>query len=576
MTLAVLLAGARAGDVEVLAGQLRAAGAREVLVAPVGDGAVLRMAAARGERLLVCGGDLVANDAVLWHLATDPSGRSVALTGPAGAAPHAAGVREARGRVAEVLPAGAGQHAFLGALLVVPADLPTLVAATGHDVDGLLGELHGSGVTLGAHRVRLLHAERVTDAAGLAAARAAVAAVDEDAARLRLAVKERDDFFTTFFVSPWSPLVTRAAARLGLTPTGVTAVSVALAGLAALGFWSATRPALIAGAVLLYLGFVLDCVDGQLARYTRRFSVAGGWLDTMADRLKEYVVYAGLAAGAERAGLGHTWPLAVAAIVLQTVRHMTDAWYGAMHDRAASRPAAAAGVRGIGGRLGAASERVQADTGSPIYWLKRIVVFPIGERWALIAVVTALVNGRAALIAVLVWGGLAFAYTLALRGLRAASMRVPVMAGPDAPDHRDDGPLVRLLRPGRRAGGSGLDWLVPAALRAVEYLAVVAVGVYRGVPYPLLYLLLVLLALHHYDLVARMEKNIPPRRAAVALGWDGRMIVLILAALLPAAAPALLAGLAGYVGLVLGIRAAAGFAASRPAPVPVPEGGRTR
>ncbi len=47
-------------------------------------------------------------------------------------------------------------------------------------------------------------------------------------------------------------------------------------------------------AVLLYLGFVLDCVDGQLARYTRHFSAWGGWLDTMADRAKEYVVYAGL------------------------------------------------------------------------------------------------------------------------------------------------------------------------------------------------------------------------------------------------------------------------------------------
>ena len=95
---------------------------------------------------------------------------------------------------------------------------------------------------------------------------------------------------------------------------------------------------MVAGAVLLYLGFVLDCVDGQLARYTRHFSAFGGWLDTMADRAKEYVVYAGLAAGADRIGLPYAWPLAIAAIVLQTVRHMTDAWYGALHDEAAARP----------------------------------------------------------------------------------------------------------------------------------------------------------------------------------------------------------------------------------------------
>jgi phosphatidylglycerophosphate synthase len=118
----------------------------------------------------------------------------------------------------------------------------------------------------------------------------------------------------------------------------VTGISVLFAVAAALAFWQASRAAMIAGAVLLYLGFVLDCVDGQLARYTRRFGAFGGWLDTMADRAKEYAVYAGLAAGAERMGLPYAWPLAITAIVLQTVRHMTDAWYGALHDQAATNP----------------------------------------------------------------------------------------------------------------------------------------------------------------------------------------------------------------------------------------------
>jgi len=177
-----------------------------------------------------------------------------------------------------------------------------------------------------------LRATQVRTSAELAEARAELAAVDEDAARLRLAVKEKDDFFTTYAVSTWSPVVTRAAARLGLSPSAVTWLSVLLAGLAALAFWQASRPAMIAGGILLYLGFVLDCVDGQLARYTRTFGPFGGWLDTMADRAKEYGVYAGLAAGAERIGLPYAWPLAITAILLQTVRHMTDTWYGALHD----------------------------------------------------------------------------------------------------------------------------------------------------------------------------------------------------------------------------------------------------
>ncbi len=61
-----------------------------------------------------------------------------------------------------------------------------------------------------------------------------------------------------------------------------------------------------------------------------------------------------------------------------------------------------------GARLTAASNRVQGDTGSVAYWLKRIVVFPIGERWALIAVLAAVSNGRVALVAVVGWGVLAF------------------------------------------------------------------------------------------------------------------------------------------------------------------------
>src|SRR5690242_2783745 len=137
---------------------------------------------------------------------------------------------------------------------------------------------------------------------------------------------------------------------------------------------------MIAGGILLYLGFVLDCVDGQLARYTRTFGAFGGWLDTMADRAKEYTVYAGLAAGADRAGLPYAWPLAITAILLQTVRHMTDAWYGALHDEAACRPGPRA-AGGVGARLTAASDRVRGAAGSAAYWLKRIVVFPIGERW---------------------------------------------------------------------------------------------------------------------------------------------------------------------------------------------------
>ncbi|SCL37284.1 CDP-alcohol phosphatidyltransferase [Micromonospora pallida] len=625
MTLAIVLA---AGDpatnlsddtVRHLVDQWRAAGATEVRVA-----ADLPELAALAERatgsVLVSGTDLVAHTAVLKHLATSPVPGTVALVLADPPAARHAVVHEERGQVVSAGSAGELPDAtgsFGGALRVVPADLPALAAAArtaaatptpadaaatpagttggpgtpvteptgsvgaaalvGTDLDRLFAAFTATGALTFAHRVRLLVAHRAVDPAGLAAARAELAGVNEDAAELRLAVKERDDFFTTYFVSTWSPYVTKVCARLRLTPTGVTMISVLFAVVAAVLFGVGGRPALVAGGVLLYLGFVLDCVDGQLARYTRNFSPWGGWLDTMADRAKEYVAYAGLGFGMTHAGLGNGWALALAAMTLQTVRHHTDAWYGVLHDEAARRPKAASSGGGLGDKLNAASNRVQADTGSLSYWLKRTVVFPIGERWALIALTAALFDTRVALIAVLVWGVLAFAYTGALRTLRARFMRVPVLGTVDAGLHRDDGPLLRrlggripaqlplamlaalaatgllgvalvggetarwaapvallvLLAAGLGARGraeGALDWLVPAALRAAEYVFAIAVGVAGDVPLPLVFGYVFVLTLLHYDLVARLEKRQPaPPLHDATLGWEGRSVLLTVA-----------------------------------------------
>ncbi|MEU4477160.1 DUF5941 domain-containing protein [Micromonospora sp. NPDC023966] len=616
-----------------LAGQWRRAGADEVRV--VADPSELAdlVAAATGP-VLVSGADLVAHTAVLKHLATSPVGPTVALVLTDPPAAGQVTVREERGQVVAVDDPAGATGVFGGALRVGVADLPALAAAArtaaGGGIDRLFADLAGCGTLTFAHRVRLLVAHRVGDPAELAAAQAAVAAVDEDRAELRLSVKERDDFFTTFFVSTWSPHVAKAAARIGLGPSGVTMISVAFAVAAAVLFGVGGRPALVAGGILLYLGFVLDCVDGQLARYTRHFSAWGGWLDTMADRAKEYLVYAGLGYGATHAGFRYGWALAIAAMTLQTVRHMTDTWYGVLHDEAARRPHAATGdAGGLGGKLNAASTKVQADTGSVSYWLKRTVVFPIGERWALMAVAAALFGPLVALCAVLVWGVLAFAYTGALRTLRARWMRVPVLTTVDTGLHRDDGPLARTMpvvraplalavagalgaaglllwallavhaghglpawavafglvvllggaQGARAAHGGPLGWLVPAALRAGEYLFAIAVGVAGRVSPWLIFGYVFVLTLHHYDLTARLEKRqaAPPLHAAT-LGWEGRSVLLTIGSIAGIASIAL-ATLGTYLLVVFVASVVLAWvvlpARARRAPAPVGGGGRS-
>ncbi|MQA87160.1 MAG: hypothetical protein GEV03_21665 [Streptosporangiales bacterium] len=87
---------------------------------------------------------------------------------------------------------------------------------------------------------------------------------------------------------------------------------------------------------------------------------------------------------------------------------------------------------------------------------------------------------------------------------------------------------------GSHSGHTGrLDWLVPAILRATEYVFLVAVGLAGGVPGPLIFGLICAVAYHHYDTVYRLRQGIdqPPWVSRAGLGWEGRMLIAGLAAL---------------------------------------------
>lgn len=316
----------------------------------------------------------------------------------------------------------------------------------------------------------------------------------------------------------------------------------------------------------------------------------------IADRGKEYLLYGGLAWGAASAGIDWAWPLAVAAIGVQVVRHMTDTWYGTMQDSASLRkatrsllyaddgftgssakPASSVAVR-LGKKLGRLSAQFAAERRSPAYWFKRTIVFPVGERWLVMALGAAVFDGGIALAALLTGQLIALGYTLAGRTLRSWAAKVDVLARPDKATHRDDGPLARLLpvlawpplpvlavglaavaaavvsaavglggarlvalgaglvfvaaavtTVGNRHGGP-LDWLVPGALRAGEYGLAVACGLAAEVPMPVLFGLLFALSLYHYDLAARVDKAASPLDSReYGLGWEGRCLVLLVA-----------------------------------------------
>lgn len=414
------------------------------------------------------GRHLVDSAGTRYHQVTNPTGvfqgvlrvSPEALPALAAAAEELAGLAETPGALVETDPVRTAVASRVAEPLEVYVDndvdgslgggrrataLASALGSTapaGDDAPALLlAGLVRSGVRVTARDIGVLVCERVLSQGQAIAARPAVEAVDEDQVRLAAAVKSDDGFFSTYAISSYSPHIVRLCARLRLTPNMVTSISMAVAVVAAIWFAAGTRTGMVLGAVLLYLAFVFDCVDGQLARYTRQFSALGAWLDATFDRAKEYVVYAGLAAGSTVAAVtspvhgGDVWPLAVAALALQTVRHMIDFSFNAAKREVAPaarptlplgepadawvpavRKASGAGA-GLGRMVMVFSSRTERLPG--LHWAKKIVILPIGERFALICLTAAVWNARVTFLALLIWGSLAAAYTLTGRVLRS-------------------------------------------------------------------------------------------------------------------------------------------------------------
>ncbi|WP_329261877.1 CDP-alcohol phosphatidyltransferase family protein [Streptomyces sp. NBC_01478] len=406
-------------------------------------------------------------------------------------------------------------------------------------------------------------------------ARQAVTAVDDEAVRLKSAVKSRDGFFTTHFISPYSRYIARWCARHGLTPNQVTTASLLTAIVAAGCAATGTRGGYVVAGVLLLFSFVLDCVDGQIARYALKYSTLGAWLDATFDRAKEYAYYAGLALGAARGG-DDVWALALGAMILQTCRHVVDFSFNeANHDATANTSPTAA-----------LSDKL--DSVGWTVWVRRMIVLPIGERWAMIAVLTAATTPRITFYVLLVGCAFAATYTTAGRVLRSLTRKAERTdrAAQALADLADNGPLASLVArvsPGRlgapflialagtavltvslfsgvtwapvagafvyavtagqalsRPLKGALDWLVPPLFRAAEYCTVLILAVKAEVngALPAAFGLVAAVAYHHYDTVYRIRGNAgaPPAWLVRAIGGhEGRtLLVTVLAAALTA------------------------------------------
>ncbi|MFI1732921.1 CDP-alcohol phosphatidyltransferase family protein [Streptomyces acidicola] len=142
----------------------------------------------------------------------------------------------------------------------------------------------------------------------------------------RITQKKRDAWWTVLLVDPVAtPLVRLTATYTRITPNQLTWGAFLLGLASAVCFAFGDWRWLVAGAVVYHLSFVLDCMDGKVARLTGQGSVFGAWLDFVFDRIRVAVCGVALMAGQYQRtdDALYIW-LAAAVIGLDTLRYINS------------------------------------------------------------------------------------------------------------------------------------------------------------------------------------------------------------------------------------------------------------
>lgn len=333
--------------------------------------------------------------------------------------------------------------------------------------------------------------------------------------RLKMANRANDGFFSVFVLRKFSKLFTWVAVRLKMTPNQVTLISFAIGLLSAYEFSRGDFWSIFIGAALLQLSIIIDCVDGELARYTRQFSALGAWLDAITDRIKEYLVFFALAYGAEKNG-HNLWIPAMFMMVFQTFRHLSDYNFARINK-----------VRST--NLPVIDFNQASDGFIPVdkvkksrfeYWAKKALQFPIGERWLVISASSVI-------------GGAAFTFTvmpiLATISI-VAIFRSRVRKTLTWPKVRVNKNLIddQLDYFKNDNSTNRFDWLEPSLLRAFEGAFFIWVALITDVSRPVIFLLLFSILFNHYDNMYRaLQNERKPKWLAIAGGFILGRIALV-------------------------------------------------
>jgi hypothetical protein len=246
-------------------------------------------------------------------------------------------------------------------------------------------------------------------------------------------------------------------------------------------------------------------------------------LDAVTDRVKEYLVFLGLAYGASLEGRD-LWIPAMAMMVIQTFRHLSDYNFAqSVKIRAEEKFKAPvdfmAEFDGI-----VPTER--EPKGRLRYWLGKIIQFPIGERWLVISA-SAVIGGAAFTFTIMPILAFISAFVV-FRGrtIRTKEMeKIPLKSSLIV----NQSDLLGV----KASFTKRVSWIEPSILRLIESLVLIAIFINQDVLGIPSFIILFSIIFHHYDNLYRALQNEkkPLWLSALGLYLGGRILFIGLALL---------------------------------------------
>ncbi|MFM8523065.1 MAG: CDP-alcohol phosphatidyltransferase family protein [Actinomycetota bacterium] len=426
-----------------------------------------------------------------------------------------------------------GNRDFVGAVRLSQRQRDAIIAsvssaivaeASGNALDLLLVALVRATIKVDA--VDLLSAPwtRSDDVNERARVEKEITALNIGRLRLKIANRSNDGFFSVFFLRKFSKLLTWLAVKVHATPNQVTLLSFAIGLYSAYLFSRGTFVTILSGAILLQLSIIVDCVDGELARYTRKFSKLGAWLDAVTDRVKEYMVFLGLAYGASLDGKA-LWIPAMAMMAIQTFRHLSDYNF-----------AQSVKIRAEETFITPVEFRAEFDGIVPTerepkgrlrYWLGKIIQFPIGERWLVISASAVIGGAQFTFIAMPILAAVSALVVYRGRIIKTREMEKSALKSELITNQSD-------LLGVKRTFMSRASWIEPSILRAIELIVLIAAFEYQGALGVASFMILFAIVFNHYDNLYRALQGEKKPSWLSALGFfvGGRVLLIGVALIL--------------------------------------------